>query len=735
MKTIQFYLFICFVNFSFSGIHGQEITNEDIWGYQYYANYISGFNSMKDGKHYSSLEQDENGRSQIVKKSFEGTSRNSIILNSATIFGKSMNNIGGYTFSQDESKILIESGSESIYRHSYVADYHIYDRSNESVTRVNDPNLGKIRLAEFSPDGTKVAYVRDNNIFIYDIGSKSESQVTTDGVYNEIINGYPDWVYEEEFGFSKGFYWSPGSDRIAYYKFDESKVREFNMEFYNDELYPDPYKFKYPKAGEANSKVSILVYNLADSKSTLVNLGTETDIYVPRIKWTTSNTELCIMRLNRHQNHLEILLADVSQKSLIYTPRKIYNEKSDTYIEINDNLRFLDDGESFVWNSDRDGYNHLYVFNMKSETKTKPYQLTQGEWDVIDFYGLDEENMMFYYSSSQISALEKHVFKKGVRSRYFKQLSTRKGSNSATFSDTYEYIVMNNSSANTPYHISLLDKDGEELRVLEDNNGLSKKLKDMDLPQKEFFTFKNSNGDELNCWMIKPKNFESRKKHPVFVTIYGGPGHNTVTDSWGGSNYMWHQMLASKGYIVVSCDPRGTMYRGKAFEHSTYLQLGKHETDDFIDFAKHLQGLPYVDKDRIGIQGWSYGGYMTSLCMTKGADYFKAGIAVAPVTNWKWYDSIYTERFMRTPAENQSGYDDNSPINHVEKLKGKYMIVHGSGDDNVHAQNTMEMVNALVNANKDFDMFIYPNKNHGIYGGPARLNLYNKMTNFILDNL
>ena len=655
----------------------QEITNEDIWyNGEYYGDYVSGFNSMKNGKHYTSLDRNDNNRTEIVRNGFDPSERSTVLVSSEEIFGKSRRNIEGYSFSEDESKLLIETGSESIYRHSYLADYYIYDLNDKSFEPVNKPKDGKIRLAEFSPNGNKVAYVRGNDLYVYDVNSKEETRITKDGKHNEIINGYPDWVYEEEFGFNKGFYWSPNSDRIAYYKFNESEVKEFYMEYYNDDLYPEPYVFKYPKAGEVNSKVTIHVYDINEKKSRMITTGKETDIYIPRIKWSTNNDGLCIMKLNRHQNYLEFLMTDLSQKSLIIAPQTIYTESSKTYIEINDNLIFLKDGKSFLWNSERDGYNHIYKFEIASNTKKQPVQITAGEWDVVDFYGVDEKNGEIYYSSSQESPLEIHVYKKGISSRVFEKLSTKKGNNSAVFSSTFDYYVMYHSDANTPHFITLHNRKGEEIKVLADNSELKNKLKRLDLPQKEFFTFTNDNGDELNCWMIKPKNFESRKQYPVFVTVYGGPGRNTVEDSWGGMSYMWHQMLAQKGYIVVSCDPRGTMFRGRDFKHSTYMQLGKNETEDFIDFAEYLSGLPYVDGSRIGIQGWSYGGYMSSLCMTKGADHYKAGIAVAPVTNWKWYDTIYTERFMRTPQENNDGYEDNSPINHVEKLKGAYLIVH-----------------------------------------------------------
>lgn len=719
-----------------SGLQAQDaaLTNELIWySGEFSPEYVSGLRSMNDGAHYTSLERDEDNGSTIVKYAYATGASVATIATSKDIFNDAGVYIEDYEFSPNEDKLLIKTQTESIYRHSTRANYYVYDLDKKRAFPLTDFEKGKQRLAAFSPGADKVAFVRENNIFITDLNSREEIQVTTDGKMNHIINGATDWVYEEEFGFDNGIYWSPKGDRLAYYKFDESRVKEFQMAMYG-ELYPDQYTFKYPKAGEKNSIVKIFIYDLNAEESRPVNTGDKTDIYFPRIKWTTDNDELCVMRMNRHQNHLEFLLTDLSKSDQPFAldTEVIFEEKSDTYIEINDNLIFLENGDGFLWNSERDGYNHIYHFTMEGNVKR---QLTKGQYDVIEFLGVDQNRGTVFFSSSEVSPLEQHVYSVRIKRGSPKQLSERSGTNSAVFSNGCKYYINYHTDANTPYYITLHDAKGKELRVLKTNERLKETLAKYDITDKEFFTFTNSVGTELNCWMIKPSDFDPNKKYPVYVNIYGGPGHNTVTDSWGGANYLFHQMLAQKGYIVVSCDPRGTMYRGRKFKHSTYMELGKLETEDFIDFAKHLQTQTYVDAERIGIMGWSYGGYMTSLCMTKGAEYYKMGIAVAPVTNWRYYDTIYTERFMRTPQENASGYDDNSPINHVEKLNGKYLLVHGSADDNVHYQNTMEMINALVRANKQFDLFIYPNKNHGIYGGNTRLHLFTKMLNYIETNL
>jgi dipeptidyl-peptidase-4 len=725
------------LSFSFSFIQSSaqtaELTNELIWySGEFSSEWVSGVNSMNDGLHYTSMEANDAGGTSVVMYEYSSGKKVKALADSKDIFGDAAKGFDGYSFSADESKMLIRTETTSIYRRSSEANYYVYDRASKRAYPLTKFADGKQRLAQFSPDGTKIAYVRDNNIVIHEVSSREEERITSDGKMNSIINGYADWVYEEEFGFHRGFYWSPKSDRIAYYKFDETDVKQFQMAMYGD-LYPEQYTFKYPKAGEGNSKVSVHIYDLNAMTSKRVDIGDQTDIYIPRIKWTKNNNKLCVMRMNRHQNHLEFLVTDLSERQPFeLATTKIFDEKSETYIDVSDNLTFMADGRSFIWNSERDGYDHMYMFDMKGQVIK---QLTAGSWDVIEFLGVNEKSGIFYYTSSEASPLEQHVYAKGIKKRYFKQLSEKKGHNDATFSDSFDYYINYHSDANTPHYISLHNAKGKEIRVLKDNAKLKKTINKYGFSEKEFFTFTNSAGVDLNCWMIKPANFDARKKYPVYVAIYGGPGHNTVSDSWGGRNLYWHQMLAQQGYLVVSCDPRGTMYRGRDFEHSTYMELGKLETEDFIDFAKHLQAQPHVDGDRIGMQGWSYGGYMTALCMTKGAEYYKAGISVAPVTNWRYYDTIYTERFMRTPQENESGYDDNSPINHVELLEGPFLLVHGSADDNVHYQNTMEMVDALVRANKQFDLFIYPNKNHGIYGGTTRLHLFTKMTEFVLENL
>jgi len=724
-------LFVAITGILFSQ---KKLSNELVWTGGFSSKGIQGLKSMNDGAHYTAIVDSDAFGSQIVKRSYATGDDVKVIASSKDIFNDATRAIEDYEFSIDEKQIIVSTGFEPIYRYSYKAQYYVYNTETKKTTAVADETKGKQMFATLSPDGTKVAFVRDNNLFVQVLATSIETQVTTDGEWNKIINGAPDWVYEEEFALVRSFEWSPNSDRIAFYKFNEERVKEFSIDMYGN-LYPEQYTYKYPKAGEENSIVSIHVYDLKTLKSRPVDIGTESDQYIPRIKWSQSNDGLCIMRMNRHQSKLEFLLTDMKQNAGEMIPVKtIFSETANTYIDISDNLTFLPDGKSYLWTSERDSYNHVYVFDM---TGTVVHQVTSGNWDVMDFYGVGEKGIV-YYSSSEISAMEKHVFSISIlpsRKSTKKQLSTRSGTNDATFSSSKKYFINFNSQANTPPYITLNENSGKEIRMLENNQKLTEKLKEYTLAKKEFFSFDNGTGTSLNCWMMKPADFDPFKKYPVLVAIYGGPGSNTVNDSWGGTNYMWHQLLCQEGFIVVSCDPRGTMNRGRDFKHSTYMNLGKLETEDFIDFAEYLGAQTYIDKARIGMHGWSYGGYMTSLCMTKGADVYAAGIAVAPVTNWKYYDSIYTERFMRTPQENSGGYENNSPINFADQLKGDFMLVHGSADDNVHYQNTMDMISALVKANKQFDLFIYPNKNHGIYGGNTRLHLFTRMTDFLKENL
>lgn len=704
-------------------IFGQEtltITLEDAFQKRtFMAEGLYGLRSMNDGDHYT-----VQNRNTIDKYSYRTGEELETLFNTADF--PVLNSFSGYHFNEQETKILIETEVESIYRHSYTASYYVYDMELKTLVSVSEN--GKQQLGTFSPDGSLVAFVRENNLYIRDLSEKDEKQITLDGVRNEIINGAPDWVYEEEFGFSQGFHWSPDGKKIAFYRFDERRVKEFHMTKFGP-LYPESYEFKYPKAGEDNSLVSIQVYNLETGKTTSMDLGQESDQYIPRIKWTRDPEVLSIMRLNRLQNQLDILHAEAGSGA----SKVVYSESNKKYIsEASDNtITYLSDGESFILNSERDGYFHLYHYNFKNG---QIMPITTGQYDIASFMGFDEKKQRLYYSSYEESSIQRHIYSIELDGTKKQKLSTQPGSNRATFSATFKYYILNHSSANTPPYITLHNQKGKMIRVLKDNEKLKEAVETYAYARTEFLTVPTVSGDELNAWIIKPNDFDPGKEYPLFIYVYGGPESQNVSDSWGRRG-AWFQMLVQQGYIVACVDNRGTNGRGEAFRKATYMKLGELETIDQVDAAQWFGEQDYIDKERIGIFGWSYGGYMTSLCMTKGNGTFKMGIAVAPVTTWRYYDTVYTERFMRTPQENPSGYDDNSPINFADGLQGKFLLIHGGGDDNVHFQNSMDFAEALVQANKQFEMQFYPNKNHGIYGGSTTIHLYTRMTEFIMENL
>lgn len=710
-----------------SGAQNKQLSLDEIWKKNTFGSkYVWGINSMNDGVHYTTLSSSGNTQ-YIIKYSYKTGQPVDTVFNSNLVKTNkdSFPQIGNYNFSADEKQILFSTDEERIYRHSFTAQYIVYNIVSKSWAYISSG--GKQQLATFSPNGKQIAFVRNNNLYIVDWTQQTETQITFDGEKNKIINGACDWVYEEEFSFDQAFTWSPDSKKLAYYHFNESEVKEYGMPKYGT-LYPEYETFKYPKAGEKNSTVDIYIYDLEQKRAVKADIGAETDQYIPRIKWTAHSDVLSCIRLNRLQNHLDLLLTDSKTgKSKI-----ILTEKSTTYIDISDDLTFFPDNKSFLWSSELEGYNHLYQYSMEGKRLKK---ITDGNWDVVSFKGFDEKSQTLYFTAAYSSSINKELCKVNLNGSQFKVLSTQVGNNDANFSKSFLYYIASYSNANTPVEYTLCNNGGKTIRVLEDNNALIKKLKEYDLAKKEFSTIKTKDGWELNVWMMKPTDFDASKKYPVLFAIYGGPGHNTVSNAWEGANYMWHQLLAQNGYIVVSVDNRGTQFKGEKFKKATYGNLGMYETQDQIEAAQYFASLPFVDKSRIGMQGWSFGGYLSSLCITKGRDVFKTAIAVAPVTNWRYYDSIYTERFLGLPQDNSKGYDDNSPINFTDMLKGNYLLIHGTADDNVHFQNSVEMVSSLQKANKQFDFMMYPDKNHGIGGGNTRLNIYTLMTDFLLKKL
>ena len=711
------------------------LTLEDIWAKPTFrAASVPGFNWMNDGRYYSAL---ENG-SLVQHEVTTGKALQTLVAASALqVAGTDKPvSVDGYSFNANEQKILFTTATEPIYRRSARATYYVLDRASKKLTPLSAGD--KQGYATFSPDGRRVAFTRDNNVFVTDLATMKETAVTTTGVKNNLINGSADWVYEEEFGFAQGFFWSPDSKQIAFYTFNESQVPEYDMQEWGS-LYPKEYRFKYPKAGEKNSLVSVSTYDVASARTTKMDVGPEPDQYIPRVQWTQVPNTLSIQRLNRLQNKLEIMHADAATGKT----QVVLTDTNPAYVEINDDLNYLPGGKQFLFTSEKDGYQHLYLHDMSGR---EVRQLTKGDWEISAINGFDPKTGFVYYTSTEGSALQRHLYRINLQGTGKKRISEAgNGTDVVNMSPDTKYFLNNHSSAGVPAVVSLRDgATGKLVKTLEDNAKLRQTLTQYNLGKLEFLTFKTSEGVELNAWMMKPANFDPAKKYPVLMHVYGGPSFGsgstqTVLDNAGGgtafTNYLWHQMLAEQGYIVVSVENRGTSGRGAAFRKVTYANLGKLETIDQGEGAKYLATLPFVDKASIGIWGWSYGGYMTSLAMTKNPDLFKMGIAVAPVTNWRYYDTVYTERYLKTPQENPGGYDDNSPVQFAQNLKGKFLLVHGTGDDNVHFQNSIAFVDALIKANKDYQTLYYPNRNHGIAGGNTRLHLYRQMTNFVLQNL
>ncbi|MBN2638290.1 MAG: S9 family peptidase [Bacteroidales bacterium] len=718
--------FVLTLQFAFGQNPKKQITLNDLWAYYTFSpKMVYGVFSLNNGKQYTRIVNNN-----IVVYDYKtGDSVRTLVYGKDLVPEGKTEPIKFYSFSvnKEENKFIFPTEVEHIYRHSRRSYDYIWDAQTKELTPLSDK--GKQRLADFSPDGSKVAFVRENNIYLKDLNSGKETEITNDGKINAIINGTCDWVYEEEFSFTKAFFWSPDGSKIAFYKFNETNVKQYTLPFYGT-LYPEEYTYKYPVAGEANSIVQIYVYDLKTGKTTKMDVGSNTDQYIPRVKWTLNSNFLAIERLNRLQNHLEVLLADANSGN----SHVVYNETNKYYIDITDDLTFLPDGKQFIMTSEKNGYNAIYLCGMDGKSEK---QLTTGDWDVTQVYGYNPKRKLVYFQAAESSPMNREIYAVNLKGKLTK-ISHKSGTNEAMFSKTFDYYINTWSDANTPPYITVDNYKGKTVRVLQSNQKLIDKMNGFDLSRKEFFKlsspeFKLPNGKQvdLNAWIIKPPHFDPNKKYPVLMYVYGGPGAQTVNNAWEGNNYFWFEMLAQKGIVVISVDNRGTGARSELFKKMTYLQLGHYEIADQIESAKLIGNYPYVDKSRIGIFGWSYGGFMTSLAITKGADVFSSAISVAPVTSWRYYDNIYTERYMRTPKENPEGYKVNSPLPYVNEMKGHLLLVFGTADDNVHPQNSMELITDLHNANKQFELMIYPNKNHSIYGGNTRLNLYNRMTNFL----
>lgn len=701
----------------------KDITLEEIWGGEFRTERLDVLRSLNNGKEYAVLNYNRTERASTIDVyDYKSGQKARTLLNSKDL--EEVPYIISYDFNADESKLLLATQLEQVFRRSSLGTYYVYDLASKSLSLLSE---NKVQEPTFSPDGTKVAYGYKNNLYFKDLASGKVTQVTTDGVKNEIINGITDWVYEEEFGFVRAFDWSKDGAYLAFIRFDETEVPEFSMDVYGKELYQTQTVFKYPKAGEVNAMVSLHLYNLDNTSTSTVDVSGYNSYYIPRLQWTNDPAVLSVQLTNRHQNVLDLVFVDAPSN----TSSLIHREKDDAYVDVTNDLTFLNDN-SFIWTSEKDGWNHIYHYSKEGKLIN---QVTKGDWEVTNYYGFDPKTARIYYQSSEKGSINRDVYSVSSTGKNKVRLTQKTGSNSAAFSSDYTYFINTFSNSQTPFEFTLNDAmTGKQIREIKDNQTLKDELANYKMSPKEFSTI-IVNGHELNMYTIKPKDFDPNKEYPLFMYQYSGPGSQQVADRWNGSNDYWHQMLAQQGFIVACVDGRGTGLKGRDFKKMTQKELGKYEVEDQISVAKKLGKLPYIDEDRIGIWGWSYGGFMSSNCLFQGADTFAMAIAVAPVSSWRFYDTIYTERYMQTPQENPGGYDNNSPITHVDKLQGDFLLVHGSADDNVHAQNTWRLVEALVQANKDFDWLVYPDKNHGIFGGNTRLHLYSKMTKFVQESL
>jgi dipeptidyl-peptidase-4 len=714
-------LFIAVISTSLA--QQKEISLEDIWGGTFRTERLDALRSLNNGTEYSVLNYDRDQKiSTIDVYDYKSGEKTRTLVNTKDL--ADIDYIIDYEFSESESKLLLSTKLEQIYRHSSLGTYYVYDLNSKSLTLVSKD---KIQEPTFSMDGTKIAYGHNNNLYSKDLGNGEVTQITNDGVRNSVINGITDWVYEEEFGFVRAFDWNTDGTKLAYIRFDETQVQEFSMDVYGEDLYPAQHVFKYPKAGEENAEVSLHIYDLNTRATTEVDLNSYQNYYIPRLQWTHDPNILSVQLMNRHQNVLDLVFVNAASNS----SSLIHKEIDAAYIDVTNDLTFLNDN-SFIWTSEKSGWNHIYHYD---KTGKLINQITDGNWDVTRYYGFDQNTGRIFYQSTENGSINRDIYSVLRSGKNKVRLTQQPGTNNATFSSNYTYFINTFSNAETPNIFTLNEaRKGEVLREIKNNNALANKVAQYKTSPKEFSTIR-IHGEDLNMYTIKPKDFDPNKVYPLFMYQYSGPGSQSVANRWEGTNNYWHQMLAQQGCIIVCVDGRGTGLKGREFKKMTQKELGKYEVEDQIAVAQKLGELPYIDANRVGIWGWSYGGFMAANCLFQGADTFSMAISVAPVSSWRFYDTIYTERYMQTPQENASGYDENSPISHVKKLEGDFLLVHGSADDNVHVQNTTRLVEALIQANKQFEWAIYPDKNHGIYGGNTRLHLFTKMTNFIKENL
>jgi dipeptidyl-peptidase-4 len=715
--------------------NAQVVTLQEVANGAYRTEGISGIKPMLDGEHYTQISRD---RKKIVKYSFKTGKEVATVFDVSTARDCTIKSFDDYIMSPDESRILIQTETKPIYRRSFTAVYYIFNVRNNTMEALSEGGPQQVPL--FSPDGNQIAFVRNNNIYLVKLlFGNSESQITEDGKYNEVLNGIPDWVYEEEFGFNRAFDFSADSKMLAYIRFDESKVPMYSFPMYQGmnpsmdqyAVYPGSYDYKYPMPGVDNSKVSVHTFDIKSKVTRKLDLPLDEDGYIPRIQFTKDENTLAIMTLNRHQNRFDLYFAN--PRSTLC--KLVVRDEAEQYIkeEAYGNMTFY--ANNFVMMSEKDGFNHLYLYSAGGNLIK---QITKGKFEVKSFLGWDEKTNTYYYSSNEESPLRTAIYKIDAKGRKTK-LSSREGTNQAIFSKSMKYYINTFSNLATPPVITINDNTGKTLTTLVDNKKLAQKVASMNLPSKEFFTFTTSDGVQLNGWMMKPANFDASKKYPVIMHQYSGPGSQQVIDRWNigsrGDGGMFEAYMADHGFISVCVDGRGTGGRGSDFEKCTYLNLGVKEARDQVETALYLGTLPYIDSKNIGIWGWSFGGYCTLMSMSEGTPAFKAGVAVAAPSDWRYYDTVYTERFMRTPKENMEGYQASSAMTRASQLNGELLLIHGTADDNVHLRNASEYSEALVQADKQFDMHIYTNRNHGIRGGNTTKHLLTRVTEFFIEHL
>ena len=711
-----------------------KITLKDVTGKTFTPKYITGVDPIKGTDRYASISND--GR-QIIEYAFKTGNQTRVLFDIANTHGESIKQLDGYTLSPDGKRMLIQTNTHKIYRRSFTADYYIYTIQSRKLEKLSTG--GPQQIPTWSPDGNQIAFVRDNNIFLVKLlYDNAESQITKDGKFNEIINGVPDWVYEEEFSTNRSLCFTADSRMLCWIKYDERKVKEYSLQLFMgshptmkaNEVYPGTYTYKYPKAGEDNSIVSVWSYEIQNHKTNRLQVPLEGDGYIPRIKSTNDANRIIVFTMNRHQDVLNLYA--VNPRTTL--SQLLIKEQGDKYVK-EEAMEGITIGQnSILLPSDRDGYMHLYLYNMNGSLIRK---IGDGNYDITSIYGYDETTGDVYYQASGINSHDRQIFvshKNGKTER----LTDTNGWNKAIFSGDYKYFLNTWSNYNTPYVFTIRDNKGKVLSTPIDNKELKEKVKTYGFNGRETFSFTTSEGVKLDGWMVKPKDFDTNKKYPVILFQYSGPGSQQVIDAWNagsmGNGGAFDYYLAQQGFIVVCVDGRGTGGRGAAFEKCTYLRIGELESHDQIETALWLGKQSYIDKERIGIWGWSFGGFNTLMSMSEGRPVFKAGVAVAPPTNWRYYDTIYTERYMRTPKENGSGYATN-PIQRANALHGALLICHGMADDNVQLQNTMEYTEALIQADKDFKENIYTNRNHGIYGGNTRTHLLRQISNWFIEHL